>query len=145
MRRASPGEQGSALLVALLILLLAFLVLMAVTARASASTRSVAAAQREAHALNAAEAGLAAGVQALLNDEDPDSRQQSLGLATYELETKTLKWMGPRRRVELRSLGRCRADAVLLVAVIDVRLPLPAETYPPPQATLRSWTRKRAD
>lgn len=145
MRRGLERERGSALLVSLLILMLAFLVLMAVTARASESTRSVAAAQRNLHALNAAEAGLAAGVQALLDDDDPDGRETSLGLASFELETKTLKWMGPRRRVELRSTGRCRADAVLLIAVVDVRLPRPGETYPPAQATLRNWTRKRAE
>lgn len=136
-------ESGSALLIALLILLLAFLVLMAVTARASASTQSVAAAQREVHALNAAEAGLAAAVQELLEEGDPDSAGTRLGLASYETESKTLKWMGPKRRVELRSLGRCRGDAVLIVAVVDLRLPPPGESFPPPRAELRSWTRKR--
>jgi len=139
------NERGSALLVALLILLIAFLVLMAVTARATSSTRSVAAAQRDLHALNAAEAGVAAAVQELLNEGDPDSGETSLGLASYEVESKTLKWMGARRRVELRSLGRCRTDAVLLIAVVDVRLPAPGESYPPPQALLRSWRRTRPE
>lgn len=145
MRRPAARERGSALLVALLILLLAFLVLMAVTARASASTRSVAAAQRDLQALNAAEAGLAVAVQSLLGDDEPDSGETSLGLASYEVESRTLKWMGPRRRVELRAVGRCRTDAVLLVAVVDIQLPRPGETHPPPQATLRSWERTRPD
>ena len=143
MRRGN--ERGGALLVAVLILLLAFLVLMAVTARASSSTRSVASAQRDLHALNAAEAGLAAAVQELLVGGDPDTGETSLGLTSYEVESKTLKWMGPRRRVELRSLGRCRTDAVLLIAVVDVRLPPPGESYPPPQARLRRWTRTRPE
>ena len=86
---------------------------------------------------------LAAAVQELLNEGDPDSGETSLGLASYEVESKTLKWMGPRRRVELRSLGRCRSDAVLLIAVVDVRLPAPGASYPPPQALLRGWTRTR--
>ena len=145
MRRRTEGERGSALLVALLILMLAFLVLMAVTTRASLSTRSVAAAQRDLHALNAAEAGLAAALQGLLEDDGGDLDETTLGIATYEVESETLKWMGPRRRVELRSTGRCRDDAVLLVAVVDVRLPPPGEDYPPPQATLRSWERTRPD
>lgn len=138
-------ERGSALLVALLILLLAFLVLMAVTARAIASTRSVANAQRELQALNAAEAGLADAVQALLADRDPDRRETSLGIASYEVESKTLKWMGPKRRVELTATGRCRENAVQLVAVLDLTLPLPGEARPPPSVLLRSWTRGRPE
>ena len=95
--------------------------------------------------LNAAEAGLSDAVQRLLNERDADTGEQSLGLASYEVESKTLKWLGVTRRIELRSIGRCRSDAVLIVAVVDLTLPPRGESHPAPRVLLRSWERTRAD
>jgi Tfp pilus assembly protein PilX len=138
-------QAGSALLVSLLILLLAFLVLLAVTARATASSRAVAAAQREALALNAAEAGLAESVQRLAADREPDTaRPVSLGAASYEVASARLGSSGPHRRIELRVLGRCGPQEVALRVVLEVRLPPPGRPEAPASVRLRSWQRLAA-
>lgn len=139
MRR---GEKGSSLLVALLILLLAFLVLMAVTWRVSASTRALRDAQKDLRALNAAEAGLAVAVQRLAENRSPEtSGPEAMGRSSWEVESRRLGARGPLRRHELLVRGHDGGRSVRLRVVVDVRLPPPGLLDGTGRVTLRSWER----
>ena len=136
-------ERGSALLVALLILLLAFLVLMAVTARVSASSRALSNAQKDLRALNAAEAGLATAVQRLAVDDDPDTAAPvALGRSAWEVESRRRGARGPWRRFELTVRGHDGGRTVVLLAIVDARLPPPGQLQVPGRVLLRSWERR---
>lgn len=80
------GARGSALVLAMLILTIAQALLLAVTTRAILSAQGARAAVNDAHALNAAEAGLADAVQRLLADNTASNGEGRVGLAAWEVE-----------------------------------------------------------
>jgi Tfp pilus assembly protein PilX len=80
------GERASALVMALLILMIAQALVLAVTTRAMLASQAALRSENRSRALNAAEAGLADAVQRMLRDNLATDGAGEIGLATWEVE-----------------------------------------------------------
>lgn len=80
------GERASALVLALLLLLIAQALILAVTTRAITASRAARRAENRSLALNAAEAGLAHAVQRLVRENVATGGSGAAGLTTWEVE-----------------------------------------------------------
>ena len=115
-------DEGSTLLVSMFIVMLAFLVSMAVTTRATLTVGAVQRALWEAHAFNAAEAGLAVAVQDVMAGTNSElGRDLPYGLASFRIEKTDRGRHGPWRRLQILTHGQCKAVHVVLEAKVLIR------------------------
>lgn len=103
------GERASALVMALLLLTVAQALILAVTTRAMLASRAALRSENRTLALNAAEAGLAEGVQRLMRDNVVTSRAEGeMGLATWEIEAEEALAEPFLSVATFKCTGRCR-------------------------------------
>jgi hypothetical protein len=107
MSRAA-SERGSVLVLALCVLLFAYLVVAVVTGRATQAAQAAVRAERQVVAFNAAEAGLQEAVQRLAVGDDPADVATELERATIEVEAEWGDDRGGWRDLTLTSTGACR-------------------------------------
>jgi len=131
-------DRGSALLLALALVVLAHAVAGAVATRVVASARSEQQRLRHAQAFEAAEAGLAESVQWLVAGDTADVPEGDVGDATVEVEGTPLPSASGERLLALLATGRCRGAVERLELVVAV-------TVSPGDGTVRverrSWRR----
>lgn len=107
MRRLRD-ERASALVLALLLLVVAQSLVMAVTMRAMIASRAALRAENRAHAFNAAEAGLADAVQRLVRENVATRGEGAEGIATWEVAADEQLAEPSLSVATFTSTGRCR-------------------------------------
>jgi Tfp pilus assembly protein PilX len=113
-------DRGSALVLALALVVLAHAVAGAVAVRVVSSARSEQRRLRHAQAFEAAEAGLAESVQWLLAGEAPDLPETDVGDATAEVRHRPVPDASADQVLELVAVGRCRGAVERLELVVAV-------------------------
>lgn len=133
------SERASALVLALLMLVVAQGLVLAVTTRAMLASRAAVRLQQRAVALNAAEAGLAECVQVLLRDNAAYDEEGEIGQASWTVDADeevrqpfvsivtfdaTATFRDQARRIRLRlAVRRDRLEEISELHVLDWTLP----------------------
>ena len=129
--RASGAERGSALIAALVLVMIALLVTTIVTVRATLSSQRVVRVERRLLALNAAEAGLAEAVQRLRWDPWLTDLRGEIGRAKWDIavshDLTGVAWHVVTLTVDARVIDQSRRIRMRVRVRPSVVLELPGE------------------